>query len=720
MFYNLFKHREFYASIAATLLWSASLIYVWLSAAPDQRWVPSILTLASIIVAITWFRTRAEEKTLFQHILNASSSWQQGALGERIIHIGGNQRPMQQLAWQLNNLMDQVETMQVDIYYSTKSVAEGNFSRKGYPQGLHGEFASALNLFNEVAVTLSTTTTTITDLMQAIADGDFNKKVNVDIKGHYKHTIESAIHAMNTMQVMLGDIGQVMSSVAQGKVDKRVQAEGRGSLNQLKTDINLSLDALNSLNDIAHISSALAKGDLTQSIDKTYPGTFGEVISGMNNTVKTLSSIVAEIHDLVEAAANHGDFSKRIILDNKQGFAKTIGESLNQLSGTTESALQDITRVAQALAAGDFNHTITNTYHGTLGETKDAINSLADTTATSLNDVLRVASALAEGDLTQSITAHYPGAFGQTSEGFNSTIDTLKKLVSEIQTATESITTDTKQIAEGNVDLSRRTEDQASSLERTASSMEELSSTVKQNADNAKQANQLASAASDVATKGGQAVNAVVATMSAINESAKKIEDIITVIDSIAFQTNILALNAAVEAARAGEQGRGFAVVAGEVRNLAQRSATAAKEIKVLITDSVNKTTEGTLQVENAGNTMQEIVSSVRRVSDIIGEIAAASQEQSIGIAQVNDAIMKMDDVTQQNTALVEQAAAAAESMLEQADELANAVSMFQIESTSATRTKLIGHYSAGSVPKTASRIQTKKIVAADSDWAEF
>ncbi|HQO16100.1 MAG TPA: methyl-accepting chemotaxis protein, partial [Methylotenera sp.] len=204
--------------------------------------------------------------------------------------------------------------------------------------------------------------------------------------------------------------------------------------------------------------------------------------------------------------------------------------------------------------------------------------------------------------------------------------------------------------------------------------------TVKQNADNAKQANQLANAASNVAIKGGDVVAEVVSTMSSINESAKKIEDIISVIDGIAFQTNILALNAAVEAARAGEQGRGFAVVAGEVRSLAQRSASAAKEIKELIADSVSKTAEGTRQVENAGSTMQDIVTSVKRVTDIIGEIAAASLEQSAGIEQVNEAIMTMDDVTQQNTALVEEAAAAAESLMEQAEELMNAVSVFTLE----------------------------------------
>ncbi len=228
-------------------------------------------------------------------------------------------------------------------------------------------------------------------------------------------------------------------------------------------------------------------------------------------------------------------------------------------------------------------------------------------------------------------------------------------------------------------DLSSRTEQQASSLEETAASMEELASTVKNNAENAKQANQLAASASSVAIKGGEVVGQVVATMSSINESAKKIEDIISVIDGIAFQTNILALNAAVEAARAGEQGRGFAVVAGEVRNLAQRSASAAKEIKELITDSVSKTAEGTVQVEDAGKTMQEIVSSVQRVTDIMGEITAASIEQSAGIDQVNSAITSMDEVTQQNAALVEEAAAAAESLVEQAVTLMDTVNEFKL-----------------------------------------
>ena len=258
--------------------------------------------------------------------------------------------------------------------------------------------------------------------------------------------------------------------------------------------------------------------------------------------------------------------------------------------------------------------------------------------------------------------------------------ESLVHIVAQVRVGTDAIATASGEIAAGNGDLSARTEQQASSLEKTASSMEELTATVKQNADNARQANQLAASASEVALKGGAVVSQVVETMGSINESSKKIVDIISVIDGIAFQTNILALNAAVEAARAGEQGRGFAVVAAEVRNLAQRSAAAAKEIKTLIDDSVEKVGIGSKLVGQAGTTMEEVVDSVRRVTDIMGEITAASQEQSAGIGQVNQAIIEMDSVTQQNAALVEEAASAAKSLQDQAAEVANVVSIFKLD----------------------------------------
>jgi methyl-accepting chemotaxis protein len=340
-----------------------------------------------------------------------------------------------------------------------------------------------------------------------------------------------------------------------------------------------------------------------------------------------------EIATLVAAAAE-GDFSQRLDVSNKEGFVRTQCEGINKLSEITEAGL---------------------------------------------NDVLRVANALADADLTHKIDKEYHGLFGQTKDAVNTTVDNLQKLVGEVRGAVESIGASAKDIASGNSDLSHRTEVQASSLEETAASMEELTSTVKQNAENAKQANLLANNAKAVAQKGGTAVQQVVGTMNSINESSIKIVDIISVINSIAFQTNILALNAAVEAARAGEQGRGFAVVAAEVRNLAQRSAAAAKEIKTLIDDSVQKVEVGTRLVDDAGKTMEEIVNAVMNVTNIIAEISAASYEQSSGIEQVHEALTQMDEVSQQNAALVEEAAAAAESLEEEAYSLTRSVSVFKM-----------------------------------------
>ncbi|WP_295758837.1 methyl-accepting chemotaxis protein [Undibacterium sp.] len=296
-----------------------------------------------------------------------------------------------------------------------------------------------------------------------------------------------------------------------------------------------------------------------------------------------------------------------------------------------------------------------------------------------LSYAVRIAQNIALGDLTQKIQVESRDETGHLLEALADMNTHLVQTVSEVRNGTDTIATASAQIAAGNLDLSSRTEQQASSLEETASAMEELTSTVKQNADNAGQANQLVVAANDYAVQGQAVVGEVVQTMGSIKDSSRKIVDIIGVIDGIAFQTNILALNAAVEAARAGEQGRGFAVVASEVRNLAQRSASAAKEIKSLIDDSVSKVDAGSGLVDSAGATMSQIVTSVKQVADIMSEIAAASHEQSDGIEQVNLAVMQMDETTQQNAALVEQAAAAAASMQNQAANLAETVSVFKL-----------------------------------------
>ncbi|MFC7514168.1 methyl-accepting chemotaxis protein [Herbaspirillum sp. GCM10030257] len=408
---------------------------------------------------------------------------------------------------------------------------------------------------------------------------------------------------------------------------------------------------------------------------------------GLTDAEKKILTEIARLDQ--EIAAPFKEAIGQALAFNSEGASKVIASRIDPLNQQAVVEMDKLVALQQAAANDVLSGSLADdnrllVFLFALGAVALAVGGLfafviTKSITSPLNQAVAVASRVATGDLTSRIDESSRDEIGQLFNALRQMNGSLAEIVGNVRTGTENIGVASREIAAGNADLSARTESQASSLEETASSMEELTSTVKQNAENARQANQLVVSASDVAMRGGTVVGQVVETMGSIKESSRKIVDIIGVIDGIAFQTNILALNAAVEAARAGEQGRGFAVVAAEVRNLAQRSAGAAKEIKSLISDSVEKVNVGSKLVDEAGQTMDEIVTSVKHVADIMNEITAASQEQSAGIQEVSQAITQMDEMTQRNAALVEEAAATAESMQAQSSALAQAVAVFKL-----------------------------------------
>ncbi|MBB3832740.1 methyl-accepting chemotaxis protein-1 (serine sensor receptor) [Xanthomonas arboricola] len=470
---------------------------------------------------------------------------------------------------------------------------------------------------------------------ESIAGG----KLDNDVDTKFNDETGRLLKAMHKMQQQLRNLLAAQTDMArrhdEGQISFRIDADAfPGEYGRMASDTNnLVASHIAVKMKLAQIMGRYAIGDLSEDMDKL-PGEKAVLTETMEQVKLNLGAMNTQIKHLAQAAAN-GDFSARGDAERFQYDFRVMVESLNTLMSTADGNLQSLSGLLQSIAAGD---------------------------------------------LTARMSGDFHGVFAQMRDDANATAVQLAEIVIGIKASAISIKGAASEIAAGNQDLSQRTEQQAANLEETAASMEELTSTVKQNAESARQANQLAIGAAGVASQGGEIVSKVVETMSGIEASSRKIADIISVIDGIAFQTNILALNAAVEAARAGEQGRGFAVVASEVRTLAQRSSGAAKEIKDLIDDSVQRVADGSVLVHDAGKTMGEIVSSVQRVTDIMGEISAASQEQSSGIEQVNQTVTQMDETTQQNAALVEEATAAARALEEQAVGLTEAVAVFKTD----------------------------------------
>ncbi|GAB3313053.1 hypothetical protein GCM10027564_20650 [Luteimonas notoginsengisoli] len=534
----------------------------------------------------------------------------------------------------------------------------------------------------------------------------------------------------------------VANNVAAGKLDNRIDTRAEDESGQLLRSMQHMQEQLGRFVQAqAQMAEQHQAGEVDHRMPEEFAGTYGDMARAVNALVDSHVQTVVDVNGLIDEYAR-GDLSRDF--PRMPGKQARVTEAMDAVKANMTSVTSEIKRLVDAVVAGDFaQRGDAQRFEFVYREMVESLNALMASADRGIGGVGEVLTAVAEGDLTRRADDQLPGRFGQLAVDCNRTVEHLTDIVGQIRGGSDAIGTAAGEIATGNQDLSQRTEQQAASLEETASSMEELTSTVRQTADNARQANQLAAGAVEVAEQGGAVVGSVVETMSAIHASSRRIFDIIGVIDGIAFQTNILALNAAVEAARAGEQGRGFAVVATEVRSLAQRSANAAKEIKQLITDSVDKVEHGNVLVDRAGKTMGEIVSSVKRVTDIIADISAASQEQSTGIEQVNQAITQMDEGTQQNAALVEEATAAATSMEQQARELAQAVAVFRLQAQARiapaasdagpvpvpaaarprpTRASVVPMPARGPSPPRPSRQRAAQATAsdADADWQEF
>lgn len=633
---------------------------------------------------------------------------------------------------------------------------------------------------------------TVTSTANKIANGELDATLESTSKDEVGMLLRTIDNMRATLENIINDdIQLIIDNARKGDLSKRIECDGKiGCYRDLSEGIN-QLMSINQgvISETVSVFSALSNGDLNVRIDSNWKGDFAEIKNDANATIEKLNqTIQTDVQSVINMAAA-GDFSKRVCLDNKQGFFLNLGESINQLIDANQRIIQDTSRVLGAMSTGHLSQTITGDYQGAFAvlkkdandtitklkdvieveiqgvvrkalegdlheridlagkqgffkELSESINQLSNVSSQVIFDVSEVTEAIAKGDLTKKIDADYKGDFNRLKVNVNTTVYRLQDIISEMRQASELVNSGSSEIFVGITDLSARTEQQASSLEETAASMEEMTSSVEQSASSAKDANEMTIIAEKCAIAGGETVDHAISAMQSINDASNKIADIIGVIDEIAFQTNLLALNAAVEAARAGEQGRGFAVVAGEVRILAQRSADAAKEIKDLISRSVDRVNVGSQLVNGSGDTLKEIIESVKKVSKEISGLSIATQQQHIGISQVNSAVLNMDQMTQQNATLVEESSAACQSLSEQAQKLNEQVAYFHVSEIKAggsmyegpnhkgagigVAKKVVGMQEANKLPASGHSVSAKpnpslsNSIELDDDWNEF
>ncbi|NRB40220.1 MAG: HAMP domain-containing protein [Pseudomonadales bacterium] len=627
-----------------------------------------------------------------------------------------------QAAASLNELLSSLDDAVQDITGTMQAMSSGDFEKR-VTVNVSGDLDTLKNTINTSSSTLNETVDNIVHVMNGIREGQFDQRITVDAQGKllklkeevnesagataafisdavnvmqklesgdYQvrvnamaagdlNTLKQAINQniANTQQV-LAEIEQVMQSMQQGQFGKQMQCQAKGQLNTIKESVNsASVTTSDVINAIIPVMQSMAEGDFSRQVDVQTQGDLLRLKQSINQAAQGTNEVVSEIMQVMDQVAK-GEFSQRVTVDAK-GELDILKQGVNSAAESCKQIVTDISLVMEDLAHGRLGSRVTQQSQGDFKKLSDAVNLSAGTLESVFNRALEVIEAMAVGDLTQSIHEEYEGSFSKLKDGLNTTLSHLVDVIGEINQGSTGVAHASKEISAGNLDLSRRTEQQAASLEETASSMEQMTATIMQNTESSKHASALAIKTQDVAITGGEVVEQAITAMGVISDSSDKIVDIISVIDEIAFQTNLLALNASVEAARAGEQGRGFAVVAGEVRTLAGRSATAAKEIKELIEDSGHKVEEGKKLVNESGQSLKHIVESVNDVSRLVAEIATASEEQSMGIAEINRAVTKMDEMTQQNAALVEEVASTSDTLGVQAGELLTKVSFFRV-----------------------------------------
>lgn len=586
------------------------------------------------------------------------------------------------VAHSMQVLQSTLSALSAETHRLAVAAVEGQLSTRADTRQFNGEFKRLVEGVNQTLDGVILPLNVAANYVADIAKGHIPEKITETYHGDFNTIKDNLNHCIDAVVALIADTHKLSQAAVAGRLSTRADAsKHEGDFRKIVEGINHTLDAvILPLNVAAEYVDHLSKGNIPAKITETYHGDFNTIKNNLNQCIHAVNALITDA-SLLSAGAVKGELSTRADASRHQGDFRKIVEGVNATLDAVIGPLNVAANYVERIAKGDIPEQITESYYGDFNAIKQNLNTCIQAVNLLLEDSALLTQAAHDGRiLVRADVSKHAGDFRKVIKGVNDTLDLIVEPIKVVNEAVSAIDTAASEISAGNTQLSQRTEEQAASVEETAASMDELASIVTQNADNAQQANALAQQASHVAENGGEVVRQVIATMTEMNDSAHKIEDIITVIDGIAFQTNILALNAAVEAARAGEQGRGFAVVANEVGELAQRSSVAAKEIKELITASVSKTYEGVQQVGNAGKTMDEVVTAVKRVSDIIEEITSASLEQSKGITQVNKAVTTIDEATQQNAALVEEAAAAAESLLDQAHQLSTSIQHFKLD----------------------------------------